>query len=432
MKQVYISFRENLIKKVRFLILLALCLSILHLFFTINLIQGQILNTSFPWYELPYFMYDDYKSQKYFDPSYYIYFNAPWMTNNFKAGFSNSWSKDFEKDDQFGNIDIWYSQGFSYNLNWGISPPYWISDFYWKMITRDYSSPPRQLDFQDIELGTDSCYNHSFIITNDGPIFSELKEATLFKIETQEELEDFWSKHRGCVIPVPEAPLVDFEKEVIIALIDTIEPPGGYNIEIKNLVLQDENFIVKATKTGPDCLGPWITTQPYHIITTPKSNSNESFSLTLNDQSTEIVTMLDFQDIELGASCYSNSFIIIDDKPLLPEPTLFKIETREELEDFWLKHKGCVTPLPEAPLVAFEKEVIIALIDTVEFSTGYSVEIEKLVMKDENVIVKATKVSPGPNCFVAWPCIQPCHIIKTAKNNKPFSLTLTNVTQECQ
>ena len=136
---------------------------------------------------------------------------------------------------------------------------------------------------------------------------------------------------------------------------------------------------------------------------------------------------LDFETIEKGDSSHYDHY-----KPL-GEPRLFKIESQEELENFWTKHTDGRRPTPKVPEIDFEKEVVVAVIDVTEPSGYYSIEIECLEESEKYVIVKVIKISPNHhNCITTGALTQPYHIIKTARNSKPFLRSQTDlINDEC-
>jgi hypothetical protein len=65
---------------------------------------------------------------------------------------------------------------------------------------------------------------------------------------------------------------VDFEKETIIGIF--LETQDGASVEIKEVIEESENFIVKSEIMTFQTL---VETQPYHIITIPKTEKEITF-----------------------------------------------------------------------------------------------------------------------------------------------------------
>lgn len=107
---------------------------------------------------------------------------------------------------------------------------------------------------------------------------------TLFVIRSQDELDSFWAKHAALFFPQPAPPSVDFFQEMIVALVDTVEPTCGYEISIQSLEEVEGQVIVHAEK---DCPGPGTVTcdaltVPYHIVKLNRTEQQFILSLTLN------------------------------------------------------------------------------------------------------------------------------------------------------
>lgn len=132
-----------------------------------------------------------------------------------------------------------------------------------------------------------------------------------------------------------------------------------------------------------------------------------------------------FNTIEKGLhSDYSQS------QPV-SEPSLIIIETKDEFSLFWSRHHGTLVPPPPMPDVDFALYSIIVLLDRVEPSGGYSIEISRLEPGKEKVWVSAVKKSPGRGCVTSQALTQPYHIIMVEKESRGFSLKLQEVTSSC-
>lgn len=65
---------------------------------------------------------------------------------------------------------------------------------------------------------------------------------------------------------------IDFEKETIVGMI--LEAQDGASIEIKEVIEESEKFIVKSESMT---FGTLVQTQPFHIITIPKTEKEITF-----------------------------------------------------------------------------------------------------------------------------------------------------------
>jgi len=96
-----------------------------------------------------------------------------------------------------------------------------------------------------------------------------LDAPTLFVIRTQDELEQFWTKHAAIFFPQPAPPQIDFTQDMLVAVVDIIEPSGGYELSIETLESSDGLVTVQVLKAGPgpDTIVTDALTVPFHIIT---------------------------------------------------------------------------------------------------------------------------------------------------------------------
>jgi hypothetical protein len=99
----------------------------------------------------------------------------------------------------------------------------------------------------------------------------ELEAPQVFMLESQVQWQEFWGRHTSITAP---APTVDFEQEMVIAVVDKLQPNGGYTLEITKVLPKDDRLLVLATRRepGPSCITSDVITQPFHIVRLPKSD----------------------------------------------------------------------------------------------------------------------------------------------------------------
>lgn len=108
------------------------------------------------------------------------------------------------------------------------------------------------------------------------------------------------------------------------------------------------------------------------------------------------------------------------------QPMLFVIRSQDDLVAF--RDMGMLTsdsPRPEVPQIDFDKQLVIALVDVSEPSMGYSIEINELEERPDEIVVMATKLTPNPEYLHAAVITYPRHVITTSATDKPFILSLT-------
>jgi len=88
-------------------------------------------------------------------------------------------------------------------------------------------------------------------------------------------------------------------------------------------------------------------------------------------------------------------------------------------------------PIPEAPDLDFDQKIVIAVSMGNKPSTGYSIEIKKLLLETNELEVKLELRSPGDNCIVGFAITNPIHIIQFDKipdvTNLTYKFTKSNI-----
>nr|WP_199000677.1 protease complex subunit PrcB family protein [Flavobacterium sp. ASV13] len=97
-------------------------------------------------------------------------------------------------------------------------------------------------------------------------------------IKSQTEWENLIAKMKIAAQPWQNSvtPPIDFKKDQVIAVIDQIRNYGGYSIDITKITQTNNRIIVKVEQLNPGGFATVIT-QPYHIVTMPKSNKKVVF-----------------------------------------------------------------------------------------------------------------------------------------------------------
>jgi len=137
---------------------------------------------------------------------------------------------------------------------------YWIRDI--EMIKKSITT----LEFDTIEKG----------------FFSDITEKKDLIIRTQDEWAKLWNKHTSIRIPYPEAPVIDFTENMILAVFMGQKPSGGFALEITRVEKCENGLIVffSEVEPPPDAVVTAVLTQPYYIIRIEKSNLPVKFKKT--------------------------------------------------------------------------------------------------------------------------------------------------------
>jgi len=104
---------------------------------------------------------------------------------------------------------------------------------------------------------------------------SHLTTATTQACRTHDELNSLWQRHHGNADPVPSALNTNnFDSNMVLFVSLGDKPNGGYGIEVES-VTEDESEIVLTCLTSNPSPFDMLTmaiTQPYEIVTVPKSD----------------------------------------------------------------------------------------------------------------------------------------------------------------
>ncbi len=84
--------------------------------------------------------------------------------------------------------------------------------------------------------------------------------------------EAFWELVAAGTTPAPALPVVDFTKDMAIAVSPGVMNSGGYTVQITNVTSDGEKLTVTVVVTRPTGIVTTALTQPYHIITIGKTD----------------------------------------------------------------------------------------------------------------------------------------------------------------
>lgn len=92
----------------------------------------------------------------------------------------------------------------------------------------------------------------------------------------------------------------------------------------------------------------------------------------------------------------------------------YLIYDKGDWDEVWMKLHG-QDQIPPAPEVDFNDEMVIATFQGQQGSAGYDIEIEKVVVKNDQIEVLGKEIEPGKDCITAAVVTHPYHIIKLKK-----------------
>ena len=94
----------------------------------------------------------------------------------------------------------------------------------------------------------------------------EQRENRMFS--DQQAFASFWNDLHSNQVPAPAVPTVDFDSEIVIAVILGLRNSGGYTVNIARIVQQGDMAGVEVKEESPDatCATASVLTSPYHIV----------------------------------------------------------------------------------------------------------------------------------------------------------------------
>ncbi|MCE5279776.1 MAG: protease complex subunit PrcB family protein [Planctomycetaceae bacterium] len=97
-------------------------------------------------------------------------------------------------------------------------------------------------------------------------------------VKDQKAWEEVWSAMVGYLEPKPEAPKVDFDSQMVIAVFMGRRSTGGFSIQITGIELNDKMVVaVKQSSPPPGAITTQALTSPYHVVVVAKTDKPVEF-----------------------------------------------------------------------------------------------------------------------------------------------------------
>ena len=106
--------------------------------------------------------------------------------------------------------------------------------------------------------------------------------TSIYKLDTQQSWDEFWAQHSNNIQPAEAAPVIDFNKDMVVAIVDTDQPSSGYELTVEQLQAVDDKLYIFATRKQPGagCVNLGMISQPFVIIQVPQSDLIPELRLT--------------------------------------------------------------------------------------------------------------------------------------------------------
>lgn len=123
--------------------------------------------------------------------------------------------------------------------------------------------------------------------------YSAIDEPMSLVIRTEEEMDEFWKKHKANQSSSLKIPSIDFDKEMVICMFWGTKNTGGYSIEVTQILSYGSDIIVSYEASPPpeEAMVTMALTQPYHIVKMTALDLPVNFEGNLEESDSEIFSL---------------------------------------------------------------------------------------------------------------------------------------------
>ena len=109
---------------------------------------------------------------------------------------------------------------------------------------------------------------------------SNMKDQTYSDIHNQADFDALWTKAFANQSSAPDKPVVDFSKDMVLAVFIGEQPTGGFRIRISKIDTSgaDIEVTVVGVQPGQNCRHPQTSSEPFLIATFPASTKTVNFT----------------------------------------------------------------------------------------------------------------------------------------------------------
>src|SRR4029450_3538917 len=95
------------------------------------------------------------------------------------------------------------------------------------------------------------------------------------------------------------------------------------------------------------------------------------------------------------------------------------IRNQDEWNAFWKRHSSIDTNPPPAPIIDFDREMVVGLFLGEKSTGGYEAEIVQAERRDSSLYFYYREKGPSPGAMVTQALTQPFHLVRVAKYDNP-------------
>jgi len=110
---------------------------------------------------------------------------------------------------------------------------------------------------------------------------SGVSDAGVVVARDEDAWRALWRRHAATVLPRPEPPAVDFEREMVVGVTLGTRSTGGFGVEVARVVAAEDGLFVEATERAPapGAMVPQVITQPFHMVAVPRREGDVRLSM---------------------------------------------------------------------------------------------------------------------------------------------------------
>jgi hypothetical protein len=107
------------------------------------------------------------------------------------------------------------------------------------------------------------------------------------------------------------------------------------------------------------------------------------------------------------------------------------VTSQAEWETAWRRVWHGHSPVPAAPAVDFEREVVLVAAMGGRSSGGYQIQVEKAAAQADRVVARVIETSPGKGCFTTAAFSEPVDVVKLPRTPLPIEFQTVKAVHEC-
>ncbi|HEX5869362.1 MAG TPA: protease complex subunit PrcB family protein [Longimicrobium sp.] len=114
------------------------------------------------------------------------------------------------------------------------------------------------------------------------------------------------------------------------------------------------------------------------------------------------------------------------------ERTQLVVRTQAEWEQAWRRMWKNHSPVPAAPAVDFEREVLVLAAMGTRSSGGYRVQVQHAAAHPDHVVVRVIETSPGGGCVTTAALSEPVDVARLPRTDLPIRFRVVETVHECR